>query len=520
MKRLQSDQLSLRGELSYRILKNYARLEGKEYRPETIFGMDKAGWPADWEGRTILALVLLWKTTGREPAFLSEILTGLKSHLNERGYLGKILPPGEADEQQTSGHNWLLRGLLELYAWKKDPCVKNIADDIVENLYLPLEQAKMYEKYPVDPSERSYDNARPDGHLQENMVNGWKISTDIGCAFMSLDGLSQYYQMFGGERVLSLLRQMIASYKKVDFLSVSMQTHASLTAARSILRLYQATGEKELLEAAVWFFDFYEKDGMTENYANRNWFGRAKWTEPCAIVDSYLLAVGLFEETHKPRYLEIANKILYAGLGYAQRSNGGFGCDVCAGHLGHEDIHPYADSYYEAFWCCSMRGAEGLTSAAFSAVLQEGDKYYLTNFLSGDYRFPELDFTVETAFPNKGEVSLSVHSCPKTVQLCFYLPQDVQPENAVLQINGKEMPFTNQDGFIVLKIDNACELLLTFPLEIKKHAAREVPGRHVYWKGYLMLGILEGEKELAPINDSIYRSRESLLKTRTQLLFD
>ncbi len=38
-------------------------------------------------------------------------------------------------------------------------------------------------------------------------------------------------------------------------------------------------------------------EGMTRNYANCNWFEDLFWTEPCAIVDSFMAAAGLF-----PRY--------------------------------------------------------------------------------------------------------------------------------------------------------------------------------------------------------------------------
>ena len=56
MKALAFEQVVPKGDLAYRMVKNYARLEGTEYRPEQIFDIDKNGWPGDWEGRTILAL--------------------------------------------------------------------------------------------------------------------------------------------------------------------------------------------------------------------------------------------------------------------------------------------------------------------------------------------------------------------------------------------------------------------------------------------------------------------------------
>ncbi len=68
MRRLDWEVSTLSGELGYRILKNYCRLESDIYRPGKIFQMEQNGWPGDWEGRTILALVH-GQVTKREPAF-------------------------------------------------------------------------------------------------------------------------------------------------------------------------------------------------------------------------------------------------------------------------------------------------------------------------------------------------------------------------------------------------------------------------------------------------------------------
>ena len=84
MRPLIYENVNVDGELAYRLIKNYARLEEKEYRPESIFGMDQHGWPGDWEGRTILSLVLLARATGRKPAFLKRILNCLEEEVNER----------------------------------------------------------------------------------------------------------------------------------------------------------------------------------------------------------------------------------------------------------------------------------------------------------------------------------------------------------------------------------------------------------------------------------------------------
>lgn len=103
---------------------------------------------------------------------------------------------------------------------------------------------------------------------------------------------------------------------------------------------------------------------MTANYANYNWFGRPYWTEPCAIVDSYMASMALFRLTQQSEYAVLANRIYYNALLASQRPNGGFGCDLCSGTEQSGRFVQANTDVYEAWWCCSMRGAEGLCSVA------------------------------------------------------------------------------------------------------------------------------------------------------------
>ena len=97
------------GDLGARCALLMGRLEDRIYRPENIFTAEQNGWPGDWEGRTILALTLLSRATGRTASYLREIIARLPEMLNEKGYLGPVMPDGVVDEQQLSGHSWLLR---------------------------------------------------------------------------------------------------------------------------------------------------------------------------------------------------------------------------------------------------------------------------------------------------------------------------------------------------------------------------------------------------------------------------
>ena len=361
-----SEQLQVYGDLQRRLNLNFARLESRHYRPEHIFGADKSGWPGDWEGRTILALVKLKDAAKREPAYLRDILHILPGKLNSNGYLGEIHGVDSEtglpifNEQQLSGHNWLLRGLLEYYLLSGDADIKNIAVNIVNNLYLPL--LGHYKDYPLSPAERDSVKGRYDGNIC-GKVRNWLISTDIGCAFMCLDALSQAYEVLQIPSCKILVDEMLSVFANIDFVGCAMQTHATLSATRGVLRMYSVTKKVEYLEAAVKIFDIYINNGMTENYANFNWFSRSdSWTEPCAIVDSWICAFELFKFTDNYFYISLANKIYRNALCYAERVNGGFGCDKCVTPSQKFLMPNGGANLTEAFWCCTMRGAEGLAS--------------------------------------------------------------------------------------------------------------------------------------------------------------
>ena len=291
MQALDLNNITLTGELAFRLGRNYSRLEDPMYRAAEIFQADKQGWPGDWEGRTILALCLHELISGRKAAFLDEILEALDTQWNERGYLKGICAPDAINEQQLSGHNWLLRGLLELYISRDEEKYAKCAKRIVENLYLPL--SGRFPTYPTAREKRTA-NAEAAGHLGDEIIDGWRLSTDIGCAFISMDALAQYETLFADTRVRALLSEMIAAFRQIDVEKSSLQTHATLSALRGILRLCEAEPDEELLAFAKEVFAHYVQYGMTANYANYNWFGRPYWTEPCAIVDSYMASMALF----------------------------------------------------------------------------------------------------------------------------------------------------------------------------------------------------------------------------------
>lgn len=338
-------------ELESRIEKNYQRLCEPYYQIQEVFADASYDWPGDKEGRALLAFVCHYAICGRKVPCMEQLIEALPQKTNKYYFFGQ--EAGEViDEQQLSGHNWYLRGLLEYYQQFHDEQVLMYAESTVENLYLPIVD-KIF-TYPVD-REKVLEGG-VSGNLS-NTQDGWKLSTDVGCAFMCIDGLAHYYEITKDQRVQTLIQEMQKVFDGIDKMEIKAQTHCCLTAARGFLRMYQVTGSKSYLDSAFKVAELYIKDGMTDTYQNYNWWNKGNtWTESCAVVDSLMVMLELYKITQKESYRTIAARIWHNGFSALQVGNGGAGTTTTV-----NQSQPILQTHmYEAYFCCTMRLAEGL----------------------------------------------------------------------------------------------------------------------------------------------------------------
>lgn len=509
MKYISLESIRPLGDLGARTALLCGRMTAADYRPERIFSADVSGWPGDWEGRAILAQTMLTRLTGQESPYLKANVAALEGNLNEKGYLKGILPDGEFDEQQLSGHGWLLRGLCEYYAWCGDEKVLELARRMAENLFLPL-RGRMQD-YPTDPSERTGGGAAA-GNVS-CVIRGWHLSTDTGCVFIPMDGLSRLWEITGDTRLGELLEEMFQRFRSIDLAGIKAQTHATLTALRAILRMYRVSGQETYLDAAREIFDLYLKKGMTATYANRNWFGRPEWTEPCAIIDSFIVAQRLFEYTGDTDYALTARAIWINGVCRAQRPNGGFGCDSCAGEGGSGDL--LLVHIYEAPWCCSMRGGEGMAMGARFCFAQEGDTLLAPMFGSCRAEFQA----------GGGEIVLREDAeAARQGKVRFF----VEENTAQRPVRLKALVSDGRDGgqWRVFRLPQTGGVI-----QVEFGVPRFFRGRRLM-QGEWMLGMKDagkvidperalraGAAEAAPISDGYLMEKEALEQSRLRVLF-
>ncbi len=349
-----------RAELDERIERSYNRLLGDYYQMPDVFQEYCADWPGDKEGRALLAFVSHYKMTGRINPCMEALMGALPRYTNEHLYFDPKQDP-VIHEQQLSGHSWFLRGLCEHYEQFGDEFSLTALKSVTEHLYLPT--AGRYAGYPVNRDPKHLNEGGVSGH-SATLLDGWNLSTDVGCAFMAIDGLSHVYKITKDERVKALLDEMIGVYTAIDKVALRAQTHCTLTAARGMLRMYGETGDDRYLNHAKDIYELYTVGGgMDLTYQNLNWWGRPNtWTEPCAIVDSLMVALTLYEITKEDAYRRMATRIYHNGLATAQRPNGGAGTDSVV-YLPYDHFPGVTEQYltgYEAPFCCTMRLAEGL----------------------------------------------------------------------------------------------------------------------------------------------------------------
>ena len=459
-------RVELSGELRERAERSWRRLHEPCYAPTAVFKPMDYAWPGDTEGRILLAWAKLSRLLGRDSENAREMLSRWPAAVSAGGHFGPPLNPEAVDEQQLAGHGWVLRGLSEWQLLHPEADLRPLVERLFRGLLAPL--APLLAEYPVEDGARRAAGAVAGS--ADRRIGRWKVSTDVGAVFILFDGLVQAAGVFGLE-AQPLLEGFLALARRFDARGVRAQAHAPLTLARGLLRYGDWTGCAEAVALARRAYALYRAEAMTANYANYNWFGRPEWTEPCAVVDSFLLALALplHRRTRDDAFLEDAHRIWFSALEREQRPNGGFGGDSCV----RPEEPELAMRFYEAVGCCTMRGAEGLGERGLGTIWREDGGLFLAVPAPGVFTFADgLQVRVETDYPVgerwRAEV-LAPGRAPLTGIRAFMLPGGWRSETGGAA---------------------------AFPLERRPCG----PEAHTLWRGPVMQGE-DASGRLRPVNE-------------------
>lgn len=464
MKAIPAERVRMGGEVYARALKNFSRLHDLPYRPGHAgrAPFDSADWPGDWEGRTLLALALHAGTLHARPAFLDALAEDVRSRCNAHGYRGEVVDPEAINEQVYPSHSWLLRGLIEFYRLTGRKDILDWINALLDNLFLPM--LPHLEHYPVTRAQRGEREGGGASGSLRSRYREWLLSSDVGCVLIPVDGLSAAYELTGRKELLPLIDRCVALFRAGDAPDMKLQTHASLTFARGALRMARLTGDRSLVETAQKLFANYKRFGMTAAWANFNWFRTPSWTEPCAVIDSFMVAHQLWELTNDPAYLDDAQMIFYNGFFRGQRPNGGFGCDS----TGENGFLRAVPGSYEAFWCCTMRGGEGLGAPSRTAAYPDGGAIVLPWHLTMELDLGCAVLREETDYPAEGRTRWHVVSGDGSMRtLKLFVP--ARAERPRLFADGRELPAEMENGFVSarLSLRPGAEVELRFDLPLR-----------------------------------------------------
>lgn len=476
------------GELRTRIEKNFERLHAERYHQDKLFTTSHdPKWPGDMEGRVTLGLVLGAQALGIDEPGIDELFAEFPKHYNPDGYFGPVYFPDQIDEQQLSSHGWVLRALCEYWMWKQKPETKAQIQRMVDTLILPT--LGLHDDYPLDPGDRKQTGEASGTHVATS--GKWRLSSDIGCDFIFFDGVVQAYAVTRDERIVPVIEELVALFNRMDILAIQAQTHATLSGTRAMIRWYELCGKKAVLDRAEQAFTIYLKHGCSENFENYNWFGRPDWTEPCAIVDSYLAACQLWQHTGRPEYLEAAQGIYFNGIAATQRSNGGFGLNNCSG-AHHSHVFTHTD---EAHWCCTMRGGEGLSAAARYCAFTGKESLWLATYMDNEIstKFDSGKFSLkqQSPYPFGRSTTLTIREAPDVaVTLQLFSPSYLTPESVT--VNGNAVTMNAEAGFIpvsrVWKSEDVLEFRFTPKLgRVAPRNIHSIQGYDLIREGPLLL---------------------------------
>lgn len=434
-------QLAVEGPLRQRIDANLNRLQDDIYQPPHVF--EDLDWPGDFIGRTILGLTLESQALYKKTELLPMLIDSLPSKFNDKGYLGPDYWPA-INEQQLSGHGWLLRALCEYYRWTGDKEVLKSVQSVAKNLFVAGKG--MYSSYPISPEQRTNKGGEASGSIA-GQCGDWILSTDIGCVFIGMAGLIDAYEFVPDKEIKAVIEELIARFLEVDLVGIQAQTHATLSALRGLIKYSQMTGDESLMDEVLKRWQIYVSEGMTCCYANLNWFGRPdSWTEPCAIVDSYIVAFELWRSTMEPSFRDMAELIEVNALGHAQRSNGGFGCDNCP-----SEANPFLTiSIPEAHWCCTMRGAEGLSRMAEYSWAVKGGTLYVPFYRQGALCAEGLEVTEKTEYPFAGEIAFKFYRNEPGID-ALMLPDLPWVDNTQILVNDEPVTPEVVEGMLCVR---------------------------------------------------------------------
>jgi hypothetical protein len=432
-------------------------------------------WYADVSGRYLNAWASLAANSGELPLKARQVLETVLVSQAEDGHFGPPIPVGACDRSQASGTAWMMLALPRLYALTGEARVLRAAQRLAE-WYLK-----------VIP-----DWVRPEEIARQTSLGSYALifSNFTHC----LDGLAALQAVAPDPRLEQGALTIAAAVKGFDS---EIHSHHFLSTVRGLLDWYELTGQAWLLEKAKRECDRIFTDGMLDTWGVPESFATPQTDEGCSEVDWVLVNLRLYQATGERRWLDTAERAIYGQFYMNQAPNGGFG--AWHGFLAPVGARKAGSvgRYIEAFWCCSMHGAFGLSEIARHAFGRVADGVRVNLIIGAEAEFRQAGGVLrlrQTAdgYPFPGETQIEISLPDATPQVLHVALPSHSPLRAA-EWDGRALPLPGAGNELTVTVQGAGEhrLALRFALALRAEPARRqdlFPGKHSLWYGPMPLG--------------------------------
>ena len=88
---------------------------------------------------------------------------------------------------------------------------------MADNLFVGGE--KYYESYPISPESRKKGAGAASGSLSQ-IIGHWRLSTDIGCVFIGMEGMLHALQVTKDEKLRPVADKLVNLFLNVDLTGI------------------------------------------------------------------------------------------------------------------------------------------------------------------------------------------------------------------------------------------------------------------------------------------------------------
>ncbi|NOY58392.1 MAG: hypothetical protein GXO75_05610, partial [Calditrichaeota bacterium] len=481
------------------IVQDVARISEKKRRFEDYEG--------DVSGRYLSTWSYISRLLNQRPEKLDSVAEAILKCQTPEGYFGLQQMHDGWDEwgRQNFGHGRLLLGLLQYYKLSHNDRFLRAAEKLGDYFCKTVpEWAMLYPDNPYRFPDIGKLNWKDGKSVRRHFIRTHQTSI--------LESLMMLYQVTHKGKYLQTAKSIVPLFPEFG----QYHSHSFMNTLVGVAMLYSQTGDEkylDLLQKDYWQGIF--RHGRRFDGGIAEFFPTDLRTEGCSLVDWLRLNLQMWQITQQAVYLEEAERTWLNALNFHQTGSGAFG---------HATLSPtgYDAAYSESWWCCLMHGLYAYSEIVNNTLVARKNNLWINFYtpIKGqiDVNGNPLDFSMKTAYPAKGNISI-VFSPREITDFTVHLRIPKWADEWQVAVNNQPVDGRYSDGTFILSRawSPGDKLDLTFPvtLHIQDEAGNEVLHTRRFYRddfqGYFLHGPLILAADLK-WNDALPQSIHFILK--------